>query len=361
LNFVVNALDPSRNKAVDNLNNLQLESSAPSTIVNLKDQITGTVNFLRDAGNTTISIGRFGLVASPTLTAMNQTISFLTSASDFTTLSAPQYTNAINVFDGNATFNPGIVQNATRMQSRALNARSQIDIIANGTANNEYGYLNDPASSFVTQFRAFNLTKNADNFKYISTGLSSLLKSMRSLTVVDGYISLIDGNVTIITQEINNAQTAVGVPDLPQAQVHINNATNSVNSVKTDIVSANDTLQISKSHLYNSSSSFNKTKDMPQLAKTGAALGRIGVHMQNIQVGNGSQGLTGISQEITNIQNDVNSIQSLINANDNNASHYTPYFDDISTNLNAIQGNISYINSEFGAIQLDLADVNIAA
>ncbi|MHA2503466.1 MAG: hypothetical protein ACXAE3_11425, partial [Candidatus Kariarchaeaceae archaeon] len=91
LQFVVDALDPAVNLPMGELNDFVLDANAPPELVELKDQIVGTTNFLKDAGDTTIAIGEFGLIASPTLVSMNTTMFFLTDAEDFTTLPGSQF------------------------------------------------------------------------------------------------------------------------------------------------------------------------------------------------------------------------------------------------------------------------------
>jgi len=364
LNKTIAALSPSNNPAVQDLNDLTLSDAAPATIVQLKDQITGTVNFLRDAGNTTISIGQFGIIASPTLTSMNTTMTVLTNSSDFTSLTKQEYNDVIGVFDGtDPDVQIGIVANATRMQNAARNTKGQIDNLESNAQAKNYGFLNDPAVKFADQFRQFNLTRNADNFKYISTGFSSLLKGTRELTSVDKSIDNISGNVTVISSEISIANQNASDGFFGAAQTHLTNANNSVTTVETEIVTANSTLQVSKNHLLNASISFNKTTaTMPQMQKTSDSLAKISQKMENIQVGDGTkQGLTGIASDIDAIQVDIDQINTELNSGSPQYSNIQPKINDINTKLGDIGDEINYIQTQFTGIQGDLTGVGIAS
>lgn len=364
LQFVVDALDPTINLPMGELNNLVLDANAPEALVDLKNQITGTTSFLKDAGDITIAIGQFGIIASPTLFSMNSTMFFLTTADDFTTIPAADFDGGIEGFVGTPS-SGGIIFNASQMQIAAAETAAVINTMKANSANESYGFFNGPASEFVIQFEKFDLPKNADNFFYISSALSALLKAMKVMTSVDAKLALVEGNVTVVQTEISTAQTALETVDVPGVQTAMANAETAVGNVKIGLVDANDTLEIAKTSLLNASINFNATRDMPQLAATGTALGRIGARMENIQVGNGTFG--GLSQTtilINSIETSVGNIEAMASDGltaQEISTDIPAEFANIELDLDDVELELQYMQDQFALIQTDLADVSVDA
>ncbi|MHA2030045.1 MAG: hypothetical protein ACW99Q_11680, partial [Candidatus Kariarchaeaceae archaeon] len=171
-------------------------------LVDMKDQLQGMFNFIQDSGNIAISMGAFGLVASPTLISMNETLQVF-KEKEFTDITPTEYKDRIDDFD----LPGGIIENATRMMNDGEAVDNQVLAMEVRSNNDEYGLLSTAAEDFVSVFKDFDMATNGKNFFHLSHAFSNILKTGRDMTVVDSEVAKIQLESAFLStvDYINNA------------------------------------------------------------------------------------------------------------------------------------------------------------
>lgn len=289
-------------------------------ILDFKSQIQGIFNFVRDAGDISISIADFGIAAGPALDAMNDSLSIFTEYDNFTIIPDSVYDEKIAALDI-------AIANGSQMMSAGQLTDQLVLNMETKSQNQSYGMMSDAANEFVGIFSSFNLTENGANFFYLAGGFQSLMKTIQSLK-----------GVRILVQNIQDDFVLI-----EEAAAILDNDTITAKliAINGNMTEADATLDESRVHIGNAIGNFSAIgTSMPQMASTSAALAKINIHIEEMQGREDDKGITKI-RRITNDQ--------------------PAFLAGLPGIITEVTDEIDFIILKFGDIQGELANISVAA
>ncbi len=288
-------------------------------ILDFKAQIQGVFNFVRDAGDISISIADFGIVAGPALDIMNDSVSVFTQYDNFTVIPDSAYDEKIANLDI-------AIANGSQMMAAGVTTDQLVVQMQTNSTNGSYGMMSDAASEFVGIFSTFNLTENGANFFYLAGGFQSLMKTAKSLSGVRALVQNIQDDVVII-----------------QTSVIVDNATITakLNAIDGNMTESDATLNTSRLHIANAVGNFSAIgTSMPQMTATATSLTNISEDIREMQGREDNRGIF----KIRNIANDP-----------------IGFFLDPFTKIDEVNTEISFIMLKFTDIQNELSNISVSS
>lgn len=322
---------------VDSLNDPVFDELATAdvgndtTVIDIKNQMDGIVKFVRDAGEIAISVGEFGIAATPVLQRMNISLSILTNDyADFTEIPDEAFDNMIN----NLTIN---YPDAEYMAVLGAEVDFNVAIMEGRSTGDYYGFMQSQAADFVTTFKEFSLTENAANLFYLNGGFIGLIKTIQILGDVDEQFEVVQTDLDVISGLDTSSF------DLSQVEI-IQNTLVNVNGNLTEI---NDKLGSAIPPIDNAAGNFSLIgPSMPQMATTATSLDNIKQHIIDLQCTTGTPDkgfcrILVLTTEETFLSDPPTSI------------------DETNLELNDVQ--LPFVSEKFNDIQSELAGVSIAS
>ncbi|MCE7734890.1 MAG: hypothetical protein GPJ54_08445 [Candidatus Heimdallarchaeota archaeon] len=289
-------------------------------LVDLKVELSGMFDFIQDSGNIAISMGEFGLVASPTLLKMNATMKIFKN-SDFDQISDSDYDSAIVNF----TASDGIITGSAQMRDEGNDIDAQVANMALKSTNEEYGLMSGPATEFVSVFEEFEMGINGQNFFHLSHGFANILGTAKEMKVVQGEVDKIQVENTLLTG-LDYATEAA------QIDASITRINDSLQVIDTS-------LELAKINVTQAAGNFSAIgASMPQMATTADAL-------------------TGTGGIVTNINNIQISISAMIAA----TSVLPTTVGEFNEKLTVIGDELTKINTELTNVDNNLGSVDVAS
>lgn len=302
-----------------------------SQVVDMKKQLSGIFNFIHDAGNVAISVGNFGVTASPVITKLNQTISVF---------SDPQYDNFTvipnTVYDEMKTNLTNIIPQSEFLTVTAANSELNVAKMEANIANSSYGMMNTQATSFVNNFKNFNLTENANNIYSINGGFIGLIETIQGLRGVNDRFDAMQSEIDVLNAlDVSTYTLAVDT----EVKYRLGN-------INGNVTLANNELDQVLPSINNAIGNFSKVTNMPQMTTTGTALTNIKADILDLQCVGTVPNADGLCQVAYLIQESVilqtppstiyTSLNALNNSTDGQMQYLTGKIDNINTELQTI-------------------------
>jgi len=208
----------------------------------LRSQIVGFFNFLRDVVRIGIQLGDFGLNTAQSLQLINSSLVPLTSqAVKIPNIPNSTLFSAIHILDQ-------VRSNATILQSQAASIEQSVADMKNNASQGAYGIFTKEAFEVVDVLQSYQLQTNADNFYHLSSACYYMVYSIYEFQQIHTQVNQIEANVTLIE---NNPSNQV-IVDQSLAAI---NTTLDESQHSIDLIDANLTLV--EYHL-------NQIKNMPE-------------------------------------------------------------------------------------------------
>ncbi len=311
LSIVVDSFD---DPAFTAFNDLDVSSS--TQINDFKNEINGVFQFVKDAGHIAISIGEFGIIATPSLEAMNDSVSIFSESTNFSVIDDTVYDAKISLLDD-------VITNGSLMMAKGQEIDSRIRNMNIKSQNNTYGMMSDAATDFTDLFTDFNLTENGMNFYYLAGGFQSILKTIKILKHAQNSFGNLETSINKIQGSSDNATII-----------------NELNNINANLTISEGLLNDSLVQVDDAIGNFtNLIPTMPQMNTTATALINIRGDIVDILGYNDNRGIT--------------KIKSI-------ASDQAAFLSDPVNKLNEIQVELDYINTKFADINNQILNISIS-
>lgn len=292
-----------------------------SELEEFKLELSGMFDFIQDSGNVAISMGEFGLIASPTLQKMNSTMSVFKDNADFVLISDAAYDGAI----ANFTASDGIINGSDQMRTEGLEIDVLVANMSLRSTNEEYGLMSEPAKEFVVVFEEFEMGVNGNNFFHLSHGFVNILRTAKELKVVDAEVTSIQADFTTLN----------AIADYNDNPGLITTTIDNINSSLSVILTSLDTINIT---ITDAAGNFSIVRSsMPQMGKTADAL----------------SGPGGITENLATIDDSIEVMLGVTQP----PPDATSFLGDVST----LETELGVIEGEFVKINANLGNVDVAS
>lgn len=286
----------------------------------LKVELSGMFDFIQDSGNIAISMGEFGLIASPTLFKMNSTMQIFKD-SDFDKIADSTYDAAI----ANFTDSDGIIAGGSQMRDEGETIDGQVADMALKSANEEYGLMSGPATEFVSVFEEFEMGLNGKNFYHLSQGFANILGTAKEMKVVQSEVDKIQTENTLLSGFASNYLGNAGPIDL------------SITRINASLQVIDTSLELAKVNVTQAASNFTEIGvSMPQMATTAEAL----------------TGTGGIVANINNIQTSINAMIVATTVLPTTAGEFDTKLTIIGDELTNIEAELTNVDSNLGSVDV---------
>lgn len=211
----------------DAFDNFQQIEPTGTQIVEIKNQVSSSINFLRDASDVSINLGNFGAQVVPVLELTNQSLSIFTDPTkNFTTITNEEY-------DTSFTSLGQVLNDSVALNQTAFTLQDSLDTMESNAQNSgHYGLFTEPALQFTTLLNSFNVTQNAQNFVYLAHAFRNLILTAKEVKNIKLNVDNIKADVEVIqsqpddgskANELNNRASQMEA-NLTEADGRLNNS-----------------------------------------------------------------------------------------------------------------------------------------
>ncbi|MDH5401337.1 MAG: hypothetical protein OEZ01_03695, partial [Candidatus Heimdallarchaeota archaeon] len=285
----------------------------------VKADFAGTFDFIRDASNISASFASYGLLATPSLSSMNTSLSIFQEYDNITVIPRSN-------LNGNITSLDETIANASSMVDLGTSITALINNMNAQAETGSYGFMQGAAESFVSMFNEFDLQKDGTNFWHMAQGYQSILNSVIHLQDINTNVNHIQENI----DQLGSGSFSTFPADIETNRANIESNTTSIEvslvSVRYYLVQANGNFSLTIGMESVLSTTINALTNITQ---TGGRLDIIDIHIGNL------------SNLATNATTEVTS-QLILNN----------YISDFTNQVNGITDQIALISTDLAGAEL---------
>ncbi|RMG24971.1 MAG: hypothetical protein D6732_23085 [Methanobacteriota archaeon] len=304
--------------------NFQKLESNTTLISGVKEQVSSSINFLKDASDVAINLGNFGSQIVPVLELTNQSLSIFTDPTkNFTTITDDEYDNSFDSLG--QVLNDSIVLNQT-----AFSLQASLDNMSkNAEDPGYYGLFTQPALQFTSLLASFNVTQNSQNFIYLAHAFRNIILMAKEMKNIQIDVNSIKTDVEVIQSQ----------PDDASKIAELNNRAPNMDANLTDADG-----RLNDSVVFITNAKGNLTLAFVEGGMT--------------QLSNVDSSMSGIIQDIKDIQGPqgMGKIKTIL-------ADPSQYVADngITQTLTDFNDALTFIESKFDSIQANLAQMSLAS